>query len=139
MDYNFEVACGRYFVMKKDLVKYLVLTFVLTTMTVSTAFAGVNQSSAYQQQQLEQIRQQNEALMQQNEYLRQQADYLRQQTETLKQNQSYNQGYIEGQRYSQPNNHYQLYTGLGVGYVVGHWLAPRHCYGWGHRCCHWRG
>ena len=126
--------------MKKGLVKYLILAFAVTTMTVSTAFASGNQLSVYQQQQFEQIRQQNEVLIQQNEYLRQQTDILRQQAETLRQNQAYNQGYIEGQGYGQRNNHYQLYTGMGLGYVMGQWFGPRYCYyGWGHRGCHWRG
>lgn len=125
--------------MKKSFVNFLVLTFVLSTMTVSTSLASVNQSSVYQQQQLEQMRQQNEELSRQNDYLKQQTDILRQQTDSIKQNQAYNQGYIEGQRYNQPTNHYQLYTGLGLGYVMGQWFGPRHCYGWGHRCCHWRG
>lgn len=136
MNYSFVVASGRYFGMKKSLVKYLVLICALTTMTVSTAFAGVNQSSAYQQQQFEQIRQQNDALIQQNEYLKQQIDSLRQQTEAIRQNQAYNQGYIEGQGSGQRNNHYQLYTGMGVGYIMGQWFGPRYHCGWGHRCCH---
>lgn len=125
--------------MKKDLIKYLVLTFVLTMMIVPKTFASVNSSSVYQQQ-LEQMRQQNEALNQQNEYLRQQTEILKQQTDSLRQNQAYTQGYIEGQkydpRYDQRNYHYQLYTGMGVGYVMGQLFAPRHCYYW-HRGCRW--
>lgn len=132
--------------MKKDLKKCLVLTCVLATMSVSTAFAGVNPQSFYQQQQLEQIRQQNEALMQQNEYLRQQSEILRQQTEAQRQNQAYTQGYMEGQGSNyRRNNNYQLYTGMGVGYVMGSWFHPRCCgwgwgrgYGCGHACGHCR-
>ena len=124
--------------MKKSLVNYLVLSFALTTMTVSTAFASNNQSNM-QQQQIEQIRQQNDALNQQNEYLKQQTAILQQQSDSLKQNQAYTQGYIQGQGqgYQQTNNHYQLYTGMGVGYMMGQWFRP--CYGrcgWGHRCWH---
>lgn len=124
--------------MKKSLVKCLVLTCVMTTMTVSNAFANISQSNAYQQQQLEQMRQQNEALRQQNENLMQQTEALRQQTEIIKQNQAYNQGYMEGQKhYGQRQNNYPLYTGLGLGYIMGQWCAPR-CY-WGHRYHHCRG
>lgn len=126
--------------MKKDLVKCLVLAFAITAMTVSSASANVSQTSAFQQQQqFEQLRQQNEALSQQNEYLRQQTEILKQQTDALKQSQAYNQGYMEGQGSNHRNYHYQLYTGLGVGYIMGQCFAPRYCYGWGHRCGHWRG
>jgi len=87
---------------------------------------------------VEQIRQQNEMLMQQNQALMQQIDSLKQQTETIKQNQAYNQGYTEGQRYYPRTDHYQLYTGMGLGYVMGQFFSPRYGY-YGHRCCHWRG
>lgn len=115
--------------MKRDLIKYLVLTLALTAMTASTTFASVDQSSVYQQQ-IEQISQQNEILMQQNEY-------LKQQTETLKQNQAYNQGYIEGQKCNQRYDHSQLYAGMGLGYVMGQLFVPDYYYR--HRYCHWRG
>jgi len=123
--------------MKKDLVKFLVLTCVLTTMTVSTALANVTQSVSYQQQS-DQISQQNEMLRQQNEYLMQQTEILKQQSDALKQSQAYNQGYMEGQGYNQRRNHSQLYTGLGLGYVMGQFCFPHYgCgYGWGRRCCH---
>lgn len=142
--------------MKKDLVKCLVLTFVLTTMTVSTAFANVNQSSAYQQQQLEQIRQQNEALKQQNSYLMQQTEILKQQTEALKQSQTVVhpiQACVSTQSpvYYAPAPTQVYYTqapvyppgpwygGVAAGYVLGQCFGPRYHCGWGHGCGHWRG
>jgi len=106
-------------------------------MTVSAALASVNQVGGYQIQS-EQMTQQNEALMQQNEYLRQQTELLKQQTEALKQSQAYNQGYMEGQGYNHRQPNYPLYTGLGLGYIMGQW-GPRYGCGWGHRGCHWRG
>lgn len=138
MNYSFEIASWRYLSMKKNLLKYFVLTLVMATMTASTAFASVNPSTVYQQQQLELLRQQNEALSQQNEYLRQQTESLRQQSEALKQSQAYHQGYIEGQGYGQGyrQNHYQLYTGMGLGYVMGQCFGPRYCHCWGRRYWH---
>lgn len=148
--------------MKKILVKGLVLTFVLTTMTVSTAFAASNQSSAYQQQQLEQIRQQNEALKQQNSYLMQQTEMLKQQAEALKQGQVYNQppvnvhpvqSYVATPTYTQSAVYYTQpvqayytpapvyspgpwYGGVAAGYILGQCFGPRYRCGWGHRWCH---
>lgn len=131
--------------MKKGLVRYLILTCVLTTMAVSTAFADVSKSNVYQQQ-LEQIRQQNEALKQQNGYLIQQTEILRQQTEALKQSQTYNQTqtyasypvyYASAPVYYAPNQVYSpapWYGGLAAGYILGHWSGCGRC--WGHRWCH---
>lgn len=128
--------------MKKILAKQFILLFVATAMTVSTAFAGVNQQylpqQQLQQQQIEQIRLQNEQLSQQNEYLKQQTEILRQQTDSLRQNQSYTQGYVDAQRYGygRRNNNYQLYTGMGVGYLIGHWGGCGCVHGyWGHGGC----
>lgn len=123
--------------MKKGLVRYLVLTYVLTTMAVSTAFADVNQSNIYQQQQLEQICQQNEALKQQTGYLMQQTEMLRQQTEALKQSQayaSYPVYYAPAPIYYAPSKVYSpgpWYGGLAAGYILGHWSGCGRC--WGHR------
>lgn len=135
--------------MKKKLAKGLILTCVFTAMTVSTAFASVNQSNTYQQQQLDQIKQQNQILMQQNEY-------LKQQTDALKQNQVQGsvhavQAYAPAPVYAQSPMYYAppaqvyytpspvyspgpWYGGLAAGYILGncgHW--------WGRGCCrHWR-
>lgn len=151
--------------MKKDLIKFGVLTLVLTTMTVSTAFANVKPSTGYQlqQQQFEQIRQQNEALKQQNTYLMQQTEMLKQQTKALKQSQLNSQAqinihpvqtYVPAPAYTSSAVYYapapvpvyyssnQMYSpgpwygGLAAGYILGH---SRCGFGWGHRCGHWRG
>lgn len=127
--------------MKKGLLKRIFLTCVLTTMSVSTAFASVSQSSSYQQQ-IDAIKQQNQILMQQNEY-------LRQQTEALKQNQGYNQTYSQPAQVYVPSPVYvqtpvyvhaynpaPWYGGLAAGYILGNWTGYSH---WGHGCCHrWR-
>ena len=137
--------------MKKVLVKCLVLTCVLTTMSVSTAFAGVSQSSVYQQQQVEQIRQQNEALKQQNGYLMQQTEILRQQTEALKQSQMNThpvQAYAPSPVYyapapapvyyaqSQVYSPGPWYGGMAAGYMLGQFSGyGRGCSrGWGRGC-----
>jgi len=124
--------------MKKIIVKCLLLTCVLTTVTVSKGFANISQSSGYQQQQIEQIRQQNDALRQQNEYLMQQTEILKQQADAQRQSQAYNQGYIEGQGNGQGqrqrSNNGQLYAGMGLGYMMGQLYIPRYGYGWGHGC-----
>lgn len=137
--------------MKKGFVKYLVLTFVLSVVTVSTAFAGTNQTSAYQQQQLEQMRQQNEALNQQNEYLKQQTEILKQQTEALKQTQVQGsvhtvQTYSPTQVYAPCPVYYtppaQVYYAPAQVYSPGPWyggLAAGYILGQGFRCGHWWG
>lgn len=111
--------------MKKDLLNFFVLACVLTVMATSAAFADVSKASTVQQQQ-------TELYNQQLDYLRQQTEYLRQQTDALRQNQAYNQGYIEGQRYSYHRNVYVpgvFFGGIAAGYLLGH----RHGYG---HCCH---
>lgn len=135
--------------MKKGLVKFLVLTFVLTTMSVSGAFAASIQAGTYQKQQLELIRQQNEALKQQNEY-------LKQQTEALKQNQAPMSGqavqtYAPAPVYApSPAVYYApapvyysrpsyapgpWYGGLAAGYILGNWGRCGRGWGHGYRHC----
>lgn len=138
--YSLIGSCGEVVSMKKGLLKGIVLTCVLTTMTVSTAFASVSQASSYQQQ-VEAIKQQNQLLMQQNEYLRQQA-------EALKQNQGYSQAYSQPTQVYMPAPVYvqspvyvhtpvynpaPWYGGLAAGYILGNWGRCGH---WG--CHHWR-
>lgn len=125
--------------MKKDLLNLFVFVCVFALMTASAVFADVNQVGISQkQQQAELYTQQVNYLRQQTEYLQQQTEALRQQTEALKQSQAYNQGYVEGQRYS--NRGTYAYTpavwagGLWTGYMLGHWPVHRHCYA--HVCHH---